>query len=208
MKLNKVLALALSGVMAVSMLAGCSGNPGNGGQEGENQPPVADTTIAGVLNDKIEDEKLDYELAFTYSNNLQQAAEQVLRVTGGLKKASSTDASNYEKAIASYLDMDQMNISALKATTPVTGSKTAITVKFVDGMTEEAAKKEAVKSIISDIKTSALEAEKEVAGNPDLKYNFTYSGEVAVVSGDDNGTPVYMAIATITCTTSAPVEAK
>ena len=28
MKLNKVLALALSGVMAVSMLAGCSGAPG------------------------------------------------------------------------------------------------------------------------------------------------------------------------------------
>ena len=51
MKLNKVLALALSGVMAVSMLAGCSNNSGNGGQNGEEQPPVDDTTIASVLND-------------------------------------------------------------------------------------------------------------------------------------------------------------
>lgn len=42
MKLNKVLALALSGVMAVSMLAGCSGNPGNGGQEGEQGEVVVD----------------------------------------------------------------------------------------------------------------------------------------------------------------------
>ena len=49
MKLNKVLALALSGVMAVSMLAGCSGNPGNGGQGGE-QPPVVTTDAAEVLN--------------------------------------------------------------------------------------------------------------------------------------------------------------
>ena len=38
MKLNKVLALALSGVMAVSMLAGCSNNSGNGGQNGGEQP--------------------------------------------------------------------------------------------------------------------------------------------------------------------------
>ena len=51
MKLNKVLALALSGVMAVSMLAGCSGNPGNGGQEGEGEkPPVVTTDAADVLN--------------------------------------------------------------------------------------------------------------------------------------------------------------
>ena len=51
MKLNKVLALALSGVMAVSMLAGCSGNPGNGGQEGEGEkPPVVTTDAAEVLN--------------------------------------------------------------------------------------------------------------------------------------------------------------
>lgn len=39
MKLNKVLALALSGVMAVSMLAGCSGNPANG-EQGDNQGEV------------------------------------------------------------------------------------------------------------------------------------------------------------------------
>ena len=31
MKLNKVMALALSGLMAVSMLAGCAGNPDGGG---------------------------------------------------------------------------------------------------------------------------------------------------------------------------------
>ena len=42
MKLNKVLALALSGVMAVSMLAGCSDAPVNGEQEGEQGEVVVD----------------------------------------------------------------------------------------------------------------------------------------------------------------------
>lgn len=42
MKLNKVLALALSGVMAVSMLAGCSGNPADGEQGGDQGEVVVD----------------------------------------------------------------------------------------------------------------------------------------------------------------------
>lgn len=55
MKLNKVLALALSGVMAVSMLAGCSGNPGNGGQEGEGETNV--TGFAATVASKLDENK-------------------------------------------------------------------------------------------------------------------------------------------------------
>ena len=56
MKLNKVLALALSGVMAVSMLAGCSNNSGNGGQNGEEQTP-ATIQVAAVLNEEQADNR-------------------------------------------------------------------------------------------------------------------------------------------------------
>ena len=43
MKLNKVMALALSGLMAVSMLAGCSSDPSNGdGGNTEVTPPASD----------------------------------------------------------------------------------------------------------------------------------------------------------------------
>ena len=56
MKLNKVLALALSGVMAVSMLAGCSGAPVNGEQEGEQGEVVVDANdisdgVASYIDD-------------------------------------------------------------------------------------------------------------------------------------------------------------
>ena len=57
MKLNKVLALALSGVMAVSMLAGCSGNPGNGGQEGEGEGETNVTGFAATVASKLDENK-------------------------------------------------------------------------------------------------------------------------------------------------------
>ena len=49
MKLNKMLALALSGVMAVSMLAGCSGAPSNG-EEGDKEQQVVVSDAAATLN--------------------------------------------------------------------------------------------------------------------------------------------------------------
>lgn len=57
MKLNKVLALALSGVMAVSMLAGCSGNSGNGGQEGEGEGETNVTGFAATVASKLDENK-------------------------------------------------------------------------------------------------------------------------------------------------------
>ncbi len=57
MKLNKVLALALSGVMAVSMLAGCSGNSGNGGQNGEGEGETTVTGFAATVASKLDDNK-------------------------------------------------------------------------------------------------------------------------------------------------------
>ena len=72
MKLNKVLALALSGVMAVSMLAGCSGNPGNGGQEGEEQTP-ATGIVAAVNNGQTGDVKVTFTADATLDTQLSKA---------------------------------------------------------------------------------------------------------------------------------------
>lgn len=77
MKLNKVLALALSGVMAVSMLAGCSGNPGNGGQEGEQGEVVVDANdISDGVASYIDD--LPEYVTFNGDNNLTKALDYVV----------------------------------------------------------------------------------------------------------------------------------
>lgn len=192
MKLNKVLALALSGVMAVSMLAGCSGNPGNGGQEGE-QPPVADTTIAGVLNDKMSDEKVDY-VSFDYSTELQAAVEQVLRVNGGLK--ADTDEETISNDVASYMNIDRTKFSNLNA--KEVGTAYAVTTQIFDSKTEEAAKKEIANSVYGLV--DDLKEEENTTKNT---FNYSYSGEVAMVSAEDNGKPVYMAVVIVTCETTA-----
>ena len=70
MKLNKVLALALSGVMAVSMLAGCSNNSGNGGQEGEGEQTPATIQVAADLNKAIS-EDTQKKVTFTDDGALQ-----------------------------------------------------------------------------------------------------------------------------------------
>ena len=75
MKLNKVLALALSGVMAVSMLAGCSNNSGNGGQNGEEQCPA--TSLLLLLNGQDADNKV--KVNFT-DGALLRPSEQTLKL--------------------------------------------------------------------------------------------------------------------------------
>ena len=193
MKLNKVLALALSGVMAVSMLAGCSNNSGNGGQNGEEQPPVADTTIAGVLNNKMSDEKVDY-VSFDYSTELQAAVEQVLRVNGGLE--SNTDKEDISNDVASYMGVTRTLFNALNSRK--VGTAYAVTTQIEDAVTEEAAKKNIATAVYDLVKD--LEEEEDGTNNT---FNYSYSGEVAMVSAEDNGVPVYMAVVIVTCETTA-----
>ena len=81
MKLNKVLALALSGVMAVSMLAGCSGNPGNGGQEGEGEQTPATIQVAADLNKAIS-EDTQKKVTFTDDGALQEDLATAVTLNG------------------------------------------------------------------------------------------------------------------------------
>ena len=81
MKLNKVLALALSGVMAVSMLAGCSGNPANGEQGGEGEQVPATGVSVNVGNlikaDLDEDVNIDF-VTFADDNDLDNALDYTM----------------------------------------------------------------------------------------------------------------------------------
>ena len=81
MKLNKVLALALSGVMAVSMLAGCSGNPGNGGQGGEGEQTPATIQIAADVNDLLSEDN-QKKVTFTDSGELQNQLATAIALNG------------------------------------------------------------------------------------------------------------------------------
>ena len=96
MKLNKVLALALSGVMAVSMLAGCSNNSGNGDQngEGEGEQTPATIQIAADVNDMLSEDN-QKKITFADSGELQNQLATAIALNGIV---SLPDANNAVQA--------------------------------------------------------------------------------------------------------------
>ena len=215
MKLNKMLALALSGVMAVSMLAGCSGAPSNG-EEGDKEQPVVDTTIAGVFNDKLEDKDI-HVISFNYDTKVEDAAKQIALANGGLTTDFvdnwSNEENNAKKLVANMLGIDSakelkmLNQLGSQQTTFVVGDEYAISIKLYKGVTSEKAMKNATTDMIDNwVASSGVNLEKSKTTNG-LKYDFTYTGKVAMISEVDNGVPVYAVIAVVQCNTAAPVKA-
>ena len=196
MKLNKVLALALSGVMAVSMLAGCSGNPGNGGQEGE-QPPVADTTIASVLNEEQADTNHEVKIDFTYSSSLEAALQKTLGVTGAIAGA---DVDDY---LANVLGVDDINMDKFcgysNSGVNEVGEQTAVFVyRYNDGKTDTGIAKDVYKNHLD----SALANLTTEWTNANVKWSFSYTGDVAMSKVEkDNQTYTYIAFV-MTCNTT------
>lgn len=201
MKLNKVLALALSGVMAVSMLAGCSNNSGNGGQNGEEQPPVDDTTIASVLNDEQADN--DVKVNFTYSSSLETALQKTLSVVGG----------EDEKIVESYLinvlgiddEVTMGEFCGRKSNTHggnEVGEQTAVVViRDQSGKTEDGVAKQMYNTLSGDL-TNLDDEWLDTNVNEQIKWSFSYAGEVASVSVvEGTQTSTYVAVV-VTCNTT------
>ena len=199
MKLNKVLALALSGVMAVSMLAGCSNNSGNGGQEGE-QPPVADNTIASVLNDEQKDNEV--KVNFTYSSSLEAALQKTLGVVGNDADPDKVDVDGY---LANVLGVDEDVImeqfygrSGGNHGANKVGEQTAVVViRDKTGKTEDGVAKDMYNTLSNDLTKLDDEWEKD-----NVKWSFSYTGEVASVSVvEGTQTSTYVAVV-VTCNTT------
>ena len=102
MKLNKVLALALSGVMAVSMLAGCSGKASNGGETGEGETPIVESGAAANVIAAL-DSETKAKVSFSSNSALQTTLETAIRFVGMDEDIESSDIRNAMLAIDSDL---------------------------------------------------------------------------------------------------------
>ena len=76
MKLKKIASLMLAGVMAVSMLAGCStgSNGGNNGSEGEGEGEGTATGYSAMLGAAVSDKVKDMDYVTFADNNTDQTA--------------------------------------------------------------------------------------------------------------------------------------
>ena len=180
MKLNKVLALALSGVMAVSMLAGCSNNSGNGGQDGEGDVIVTPSTgAAAILND--EQDKIEFTNA--NSAELQQAATDLL----ASDLSTSVTLTWLTTGDALYDRLTALGVEDLTNTWRTFGdnideNETKV-VTIVYAMSGAYSMNEVVKQVAKNIENAADVRDKVVmdAGNQIVRA-YSYTGTVSTVT--------------------------
>lgn len=209
MKLNKVLALALSGVMAVSMLAGCSGNGASDKDDGG--VVVNNGTAANVI--AALDEDTTNVVSFSEDASLQAALEKAVKNAGNNANAVTAkvlnqidpDISKSSKltalatsSAAGIGDSHDKEVSKMTVVTNNSQTPGMSEEYLVDVMANMIDKK------VANLKLS--EADKGVTftdkdGN-EYWYTFDYTGNVAVAEMTDavTGVTTYVAVYTITRT--------
>ena len=211
MKLKKIASLALAGIMAVSMLAGCSN--GNGGDDGETVVVPSDLTgkVIAAL-----DEDTTKEVSFSSSSALNvamaKAAQQVGYDVGQIDVALlhdiDPDISEEAKftAIGTNGTKDESkNDAKASSKTVVVDLTGAVTV----GASEDYIVKELAKKLddeIAGMKSGLASRSQSYTYDKDDEhyYSFAYTGNVSVVkatnvvTGEANYAMVYTMTRTAT----------
>ena len=217
MKLKKIASLMLAGVMAVSMLAGCSN--GTKPDDGEKDP-VVDSSLTGKVVAAL-DEDTTKNITFSANASLQTALEKVVKNAG-------VDINSINLDDLADIDSDLVGDGALNGIYGAgneghkwaadSDSKTdAVSFIIKSGLTsgadEEYTVNEIAKTIDANVATHKLgEDSKSITytfEQKDFHYDFDYTGDVAVakVTNAVTGVTSYVAVYTITRTATKVVEA-
>ena len=229
MKLKKIASLMLAGVMAVSMLAGCSGKTEGEEKPGDDVVVVPETGIVAEVNNgqsKNNEAKVD----FTSNTSLDVALTSAVKAFG-----EDSYYDNLTKRVANLLSMDAWHTTItykgyhgmknpevpMKNGNSVKDDADGAVVEFVEAFTitseqaksEDAAMKQAAETI--DKVIGGLHATSYVKGETkggDKYCDYTYTGTVSMVTVEKaNGMTIYCFAYTIAQTTHvetlAPAEA-
>ena len=100
MKLKKIASLMLAGVMAISILAGCSGT-----EKAPITEVPTDSSFADAMNAE-QDKNADVVLNFTYDNSLESMMKKALEIYG-----TNVTAGDVKGQIINMLDAQNTNVS-------------------------------------------------------------------------------------------------
>ena len=190
MKLKKVVSLALAGVLAVSMLAGCAGKDNgaaNNGTEATESTSVVEAVNNGQsANNKVKvtfksDAKLDEALTTLVELGSKDAVADIQKMTsykevlsankGLLGEKTAQDVEKYLKTGMKYTDIEVVPLNAL---------------------TEEAALNMAADTIDNYVgKLVDTTYKKDVTLNKDKYADYSYDGVVSLVSTENYGFTSY-----------------
>ena len=209
MKLNKIVSLALAGVLATSMLAGCNDK----GASSEVEVPTNTVSAVDTFNKELKDklDSNDVQITFTYGSDMEKKAETVMQVNGG-NVANADTLVDGVKAMLNIDDDDYLDStnratinnfygSKLHQDPMAKGTQTIIMVAdATDNLTEKQLMKQAVSELTNSGSWENLVTEKDDVNGID--YTFKYEGELALVEGEDDGTVTTYVIMMVTCTTT------
>ena len=213
MKLKKIASLMLAGIMAVSMLAGCSGKGNNSGNNNGNGVVTAtgvnaDTVIAALKDATTEAVKV------TASSELQNELETVVKYLGDSSfSIGSVDDDFSENAVAIFTGVDYVEVFDVddednykKAQTVIfTGATSSVVGNDVDDTVSKLAIARSIDFAIDELEMNenSLNEGAAVEDGTDY-YTFNYTAELAVVEvSDAAGRTTYVYACTVTCTPSA-----
>jgi len=200
MKLKKIASLALAGIMAVSMLAGCSGKTENNENNG-NQNQVTAATVADYANSLLSKEQKN---VFEFENSADLTAA-LKKVAGDSEKFTSDDIKAYSELyvygadivvneLATELKKDlELNFSNSNADNQKgltnTGKKGTKTVGFVYGVSGKLEQDTAVQLVVNSWKTTTMDnGDYFPATISSAKLDCDYTAEIsaAKVTAPDN----------------------
>ena len=208
MKLKKIASLALAGVMAVSMLAGCSGNDSNGDNNNGGNTVVEPSTssIVTAFNDG-QDEDNKVKVTFSSDASLDAALQKAGKEVGS--SASELSVLDYVVNLMgkfydpfdSFADADTPdgNIADKQSETMIG----VMLLESADYWTEKDAVSAAARNVDDLIATLATD-NKNSGGDDTVGekyYTFDYTGTVSMVSvAQESGATNYYVVFTITQT--------
>ncbi|OUP26743.1 hypothetical protein [Faecalibacterium sp. An192] len=195
MKLKKIASLMLAGVMAISMLAGCSN--GNGGNDGENV--VVPTGVVASVISKLDEDTTD-RVTFTADAKMEDALEAYAKSLGDWATNSSSINATADtfKKLAGLQDANMtLSFSDLE------DSETYVAIDTLGdskaGYSEEAAAAEIAAAMDKLLATGNWYYEDYNDGKD--YYTFEHTGKVAVVKVENvNGQSNYIYAFTVTRT--------
>ena len=209
MKLKKIASLMLAGVMAVSMLAGCSGN-GNNGDNNNGGNTVVEPGTSSIVTAFNDGQDKDNKVKVTFSSD---ASLDAALQKAGKEVGSSADAGNVVYYVQNlmgkfYCPLSEFATADTKDNKIVDKqSKTMIGVVWLesdDYWTEEDAINAAARNVDDVIATLATDNKNSNGKNDTVGrkyYTFDYTGTVSMISvAQESGATYYYVVFTITQT--------
>ena len=215
MKLKKIASLALAGIMAVSMLAGCSGKTENEENNG-NQNQVTAATVADYANSLL---SKDQKNVFEFENSADLTAA-LKKVASDSEKFTSDDIEKYSELYAYGADIvvselatelkKDLELNFSNADTDnqkgltTTDKKGTKTVGFVYGVSGKLEQDTAVQLVVNSWKTVTMDNDTFFPATiSSAKLDCDYTAEISaakVTAPDDKDVSTWVVAIVVTQT--------